>query len=105
MLYLISSLKAPHSTTYFASLHLRFEPLSKAGKNPITAVAFAEDIIEAQNKDQCDYGILSIGTESGRIEVWAVPISSNDEGASPKLICVVPSNESHFDLSHFDLTQ
>ena len=78
-------------------LHLRFEPLSKAGKNPITAVAFAEDIIEGENKDQCDYGILSIGTESGRIEVWAVPISSNDEGASPKLLCVVPSNESHFD--------
>ena len=60
-------------------------------------MAFAEDIIEGENKDQCDYGILSIGTESGRIEVWAVPISPNNEGACPKLLCVVPSNESHFD--------
>ena len=73
----------------------RFEPLSKAGsKNPVTAVAFADDIIEGTT----DYGILSIGTESGRIEVWAVPISSSEEStAAPTLLYVLPPNESHFD--------
>jgi len=74
----------------------RFEPLSKAGsKNPVTAVAFADDIIEGTT----DYGILSIGTESGRIEVWAVPISSSEESiaAASTLLYVLPPNESHFD--------
>jgi len=73
----------------------RFEPLSKPGiKNPVTAVAFADDIIEGTT----DYGILSIGTESGRIEVWAVPISSSEEStAASTLLYVLSPNESHFD--------
>ena len=50
----------------------RFEPSSKDGKNPITAVAFAEDLIGGKEGKQC-HAILSVGTESGRIEIWAIP--------------------------------
>ena len=78
--------------------HKRFEASSRAGKNPITAVAFAEDILKGGGG--VDYGILSIGTESGCIEIWAVPISSSsgDEvTTSPKLLCAIPANDSHFD--------
>ena len=83
-------------------LYLRFEPISKAGKNPITAVAFAEVLLKGKN-GQTEYGILSIGTESGRIEVWAVPISSNTgshedaEHAKPAVLYAISSNDSHFD--------
>mmetsp|Transcript_23367 Transcript_23367/g.41896 ORF Transcript_23367/g.41896 Transcript_23367/m.41896 type:complete len:384 (-) Transcript_23367:90-1241(-) len=83
---------------------LRFE--SEAGKNPITAVAFAEDIIKGngRGRNNIDYGILGIGTESGRVEVWAVPISSGmdssdneEESPRPTLLCAIPSNDCHFD--------
>lgn len=79
----------------------RFEPISKAGKVPVTTVAFAEDLLRGDN---LDYGILAIGTESGRIEVWAVPLPSNDNSAEtdaksrlPTLMTEIPANESHFD--------
>jgi len=79
---------------------LRFEPLSKAGKNPITAVAFAEELLKGSggNKD-IDYGILAIGTESGCVEVWAVPVLPNnlEECPSPILLCAIPTNDCHFD--------
>lgn len=82
---------------------LRFEPVSKAaGKNPITTVAFANNILQGSN-GQTRYGILSIGTDSGGIEVWAVPVSSDPVPpemkvkSSPLLLCVIPSNDSHFD--------
>lgn len=81
---------------------LRFEPSFKAGKNPVTAVAFAEDLFPGAC-GEADYGIMSIGTESGRIEIWAVPVSSNvfslNNRASrgPSLLYTIPSNDSHFD--------
>ena len=74
-----------------------FEPSCKDGKIPITAVAFAENMIEGSDDGQADYAILSIGTESGRIEIWAVPTSKNDEKTSPTLLYVIPSNGCHFD--------
>ena len=91
-------------TLLLLSSKLRFE--SEAGKNPITAVAFAEDILKGNSggRNNIDYGILGIGTESGRIEVWAVPIlsgrnSSDNEEESPRttLLCAIPSNDCHFD--------
>ena len=53
------------------------------------------------NNIEC--GILSIGTECGRIEIWAIPIFSpvlNDNGIeypSPKLLHTLPANDTHFD--------
>lgn len=79
--------------------YFRFEPSFKStgGKEPVTAVAFAEDLLRVD--DENTYGILSIGTESGRIEIWAVPVSSGvtSNVSRPMLLHKVPSNDSHFD--------
>ena len=79
------------------AFNLRFQPSFKGGKEPVTAVAFAEDDLRVN--DDNNYGILSIGTESGRIEIWAVPVSFDDSSLaqSPILLHTVPSNDSHFD--------
>ncbi|KAL7537175.1 hypothetical protein ACHAXR_007644 [Thalassiosira sp. AJA248-18] len=84
---------------------IRFES-SQTGKNPITAVAFAEDLLRGSGDDKLECAILSIGTESGRIEIWAVPIfSSNDINVSdseaatprPELLCAIPAKDCHYD--------
>eukprot|EP00986_Skeletonema_menzelii_P003511 scaffold1089_cov131-Skeletonema_menzelii.AAC.4 len=74
---------------------LKFEPSTKGGKKsePVTAVAFAEGLPD----DIIQYGILGIGTESGRIEVWAVPVSDNSASEKPTLLHAVEANDSHFD--------
>jgi hypothetical protein len=81
----------------------RFEPSFKEeGKIPVTAVAFADYIFKGLC-GKIDHGILSIGTESGRIEIWAVPVTSNlcpldnQANPSPLLLYTIPSNDSHFD--------
>lgn len=75
----------------------RFEPSFKVKgeKEPVTAVAFAEDIFRLD--DDNTYGILCIGAESGRIEVWAVPFSSDSATLAPMVLHTVPPNDSHFD--------
>ena len=77
----------------------RFEPSfkGKGEKEPVTAVAFAEDLFQVDDDNAC--GILCIGTESGRIEVWAVPVFPNvtPHTLIPKLLHTVPPNDSHFD--------
>jgi hypothetical protein len=79
--------------------YIRFEPsfIGKGEKEPITAVAFAEDLFQVDNDNS--FGILCIGTESGRIEVWAVPLFPNvaQHTLSPKLLHTVPPNDCHFD--------
>lgn len=74
---------------------LKFEPSTKGGKKsePVTAVAFAEGLPD----DIIQYGILGIGTESGRIEVWAVPVSDDSASNEPTLLHAVDANDSHFD--------
>lgn len=74
---------------------LKFEPSTKGGKKsePVTAVAFAEGLPD----DIIQYGILGIGTESGRIEVWAVPVSDNSASEEPTLLHAIAANDSHFD--------
>eukprot|EP00984_Skeletonema_dohrnii_P003326 scaffold1117_cov187-Skeletonema_dohrnii-CCMP3373.AAC.2 len=74
---------------------LKFEPSTKGGKKsePVTAVAFAEGLPD----DIIQYGILGIGTESGRIEVWAVPVSDDSASKEPTLLHAVAANDSHFD--------
>jgi hypothetical protein len=84
----------------------RFGPSFRGGeKIPVTAVAFAEDILEGVNGEN-DSGILSIGTECGRIEIWSVPVPSSNNMSSldgdrsnpcPSLMYTIPSNDSHFD--------
>lgn len=78
---------------------IRFEPSfkGKGEKEPVTAVAFAERLLQVD--DVNSYGILSIGTGSGRIEVWAVPVTSegSSQVLSPTLLHTVPPNDSHFD--------
>ena len=73
---------------------LKFEPSTKGGKKsePVTAVAFAEGLPD----DYIQYGILGIGTESGRIEVWAVPVSDS-ASEEPTLLHAIAANDSHFD--------
>ena len=69
----------------------KFEPTTKGNKKsePVTAVAFAGTLLgDAQ-------ALLAIGTESGRLEVWAVPLA--DEESSPSMVHVVPLNDCHFD--------
>jgi hypothetical protein len=86
-----------------SQIPFRFEPSFKAGKNPVTAVAFAEDLVRGVC-GEIEYGVISIGTESGRIEIWAVPVSSNGcslenrVNPSPSLLYTIPSNDSHFDM-------
>jgi elongator complex protein 2 len=83
----------------------RFEPSFKKEKTPVTAVAFAEDNFCGIYVNNIECGILSIGTECGRIEIWAIPIfspviSSLDNGIeypSPKLLHTLPANDTHFD--------
>jgi len=76
---------------------LKFEPLCKGNKKsePVTAVSFADFI--SRSDDGIEYGLLSIGTECGRVEVWKVPISENDPNFDAKLVFSVPANECHFD--------
>jgi WD40 repeat protein len=78
-------------------LFASFEPSCKSGKTePVTAVAFAHKALPT-NKDGIDYNVLAIGTESGHIEVWTVPLSSNDEqSAVPYLMYALPGNDCHF---------
>merc|ERR1711957_534626 len=73
-----------------------------------TSVAFAEDTIKVDGHDGINsfsYGILGVGTESGRIEVWAVPLPSlsavdpfnnEHECPNPILLYAIPSNDCHF---------
>lgn len=64
--------------------------MCKSGKTePVTAVAFADSLYS--NKL-----VLGIGTESGHIEVWAVPTEVIQESAGPTLLHSVPVNDSHF---------
>lgn len=78
--------------------HFRFEPSfkGKGEKEPVTAVAFAEHLLQVD--DVNTYGILSIGTGSGRIEVWAVPVTSEvlSQVLNPMLLHSVHPNDSHF---------
>lgn len=80
-------------TALFAS----FEPGCKSGKTEsVTAVTFADKVLPV-NKFGMEYSVLAIGTESGHIEVWAVPLSSSDErSTAPYLLYAVPRNDSHF---------
>lgn len=39
---------------------------------------------------------MGVGTESGRIEVWSVPLSVNDSVLSSSLLYAVHANECHF---------
>jgi elongator complex protein 2 len=73
---------------------LKFEPSTKGGKKsePVTAVAFAEGLPD----DDIQYGILGLGTESGRIEIWAVPVSDSS-AEEPTLLHAIAANDSHFD--------
>lgn len=61
----------------------------------MTAVSFADFI--SRSDDGIEYGLLSIGTECGRVEVWRVPISENAPNFDAKLLHAVPANECHFD--------
>ena len=90
------------SESHLLDCDYRFEPSSKSGKNPVTAVAFADNLITSSD-GRTQYGLLSIGTERGGIEVWCVPMPSenNDptqnEALSPSLLCSVSSDDGHFD--------
>lgn len=69
----------------------KFEPRTKGNKKsePVTAVAFAGTLLDDAQ------ALLAIGTESGRLEVWAVPLAN--EESSPSTVHVVPLNDCHFD--------
>lgn len=69
----------------------KFEPTTKGNKKsePVTAVAFADTLLGDSR------ALLAIGTESGRLEVWAVPLT--DEQTSPSMIHAFPLNDCHFD--------
>ena len=68
-------------------------------------VAFAEDLFCGIYDNNIECGILGMGTECGRIEIWAIPIFSPvlnllDNGIeypSPKLLHTLPANDTHFD--------
>ena len=68
----------------------------------MTAVAFAECLVPG-SVPGLEKGILSIGTECGRIEVWAIPVTismclSDKKGSvSPILLHALPFNDCHFD--------
>ena len=72
---------------------LKFEPSTKGSKKsePVTAVKFAEGL----PNDRIPYGVLGVGTESGRIEVWAIPFLTSD--GPPKLLHAIAANDCHFD--------
>lgn len=56
----------------------------------MTAVAFANKTLNDGKL------VLGVGTESGHIEVWAIPNTSTDESLSPSLLQSISSNDSHF---------
>ncbi|KAL9182495.1 hypothetical protein ACHAXT_013147 [Thalassiosira profunda] len=72
-----------------------------AGKIPVTAVAFAEETLSKEGG--AEHGILSIGTESGRVEFWAIPLPAHanssdvDSSTGPALLHAVLSDNCHFD--------
>lgn len=72
-----------------------FEPMCKTGKSePVTAVAFAHSTLKVSD---LDCAVLGIGTESGHIEVWAIPIlSRNQKSTKPTLLHSMSPNNSHF---------
>jgi elongator complex protein 2 len=73
---------------------VKFEPSTKGGKKsePVTAVAFAERLPNNDNQ----IGILGIGTESGRIEVWAIPVSDGSALKEPTLLHAIAATDCHF---------
>jgi len=48
------------------------------------------------NKLGTEHAILGIGTESGRIEVWAIPVMSSGGPISPALLHSVSAKNCHF---------
>lgn len=72
-----------------------FEPTCKTGKTePVTAVAFADSTLKVSDRD-C--AVLGIGTETGHIEVWAIPIfTTMNQKSKPTLLHSMPPNNSHF---------
>jgi hypothetical protein len=63
---------------------------------PVTAVAFADTVLTSK-KLGIHCAILAIGTESGHIEVWSIPLSScNEMPINPTLLHSVPLDKSHF---------
>ncbi len=61
----------------------------------MTAVSFADFIFTSD--EGVEYGLLSIGTESGRVEIWTAQISDNESAIEAKLLYAVPGNDCHFD--------
>ena len=71
---------------------IRWEPSNKGNKKvePITAVAFAPTMFES-------FAVLAIGLESGRIEIWGIPLDLKDSKISCQLLHLVPLADCHIE--------
>ena len=68
----------------------RWEPSTKRSKKvePITAIAFAPKPLQSS-------AILAIGLESGLIEIWSIPLNSDDSNRTHRLIHMIHTRDCH----------
>ena len=80
-----------NNISHFYSMTNSFAPSCISGKTePVTSVSFADKTLNTGKL------VLAIGTESGHIEVWAIPTTSCDESRGPSLLHSASPNCSHF---------